>query len=184
MFQLVIEHQGGVDVTTHPSREVTLGELVAFLNGIGCDYRVIQATWEHSSYDLVTQHHLATAHDVSPPVCGHAVIEEICACGHTERDHDDAGCTFLKRWLLVDGVRARQMLRFLSSPLWRAYISTYVEGYRLLRGWLDAAPAGVSVVSRFTRLLDEPLIPSTLRFHTGHADSSYETTESAEIRES
>ena len=76
------------------------------------------------------------------------------------------------------------MLRFLSSPLWRAYISTYVEGYRLLRGWLDAAPAGVSVVSRFTRLLDEPLIPSTLRFHTGHADSSYETTESADIRES
>jgi hypothetical protein len=28
--------------------------------------------------------------------------------------------------------RARQSLRFLSSPLGRAYISTYVEGYRLL----------------------------------------------------
>ena len=34
------------------------------------------------------------------------------------------------------------MLRFLSSPLWRAYTSTYVEGYRLLRGWLDARPDG------------------------------------------
>ena len=105
------------------------------------------------------------------------------------RDVDDVAA-FLKRWLLVDDVRARQMLRFLSSLLWRAYISTYVEGYRLLRGWLDAVPAGVSVVSRFTRLLDEPLIPSalrpssTLRFHTGHADGSYETTESADIRES
>jgi len=78
------------------------------------------------------------------------------------RDVDDVAA-FLKRWLLVDDRRARQMLRFLSSPLWRAYISTYVEGYRLLRGWLDAAPAGVSLVERFTRLLDEPLIPSALR---------------------
>jgi hypothetical protein len=54
------------------------------------------------------------------------------------------------------------MLRFLSSPLWRAYTSTYVEDYRLLRGWLDARPAGTSLTERFTRLLDEPLIPSAL----------------------
>ena len=47
-----------------------------------------------------------------------------------------------RRWLLVNDERARQMLRFLSSPLWRAYTSTYVEGYRLLRGWLDDRPAG------------------------------------------
>ncbi|HEX2284210.1 MAG TPA: DUF885 domain-containing protein, partial [Mycobacterium sp.] len=52
------------------------------------------------------------------------------------RDVDDV-VEFLKRWLLVNDERARQMLRFLSSPLWRAYTSTYVEGYRLLRGWLD-----------------------------------------------
>jgi hypothetical protein len=77
------------------------------------------------------------------------------------RDVDDV-TAFLKRWLLVDDQRARQMLRFLSSPLWRAYISTYVEGYRLLRGWLNARPAGVGLVERFTRLLDEPLIPSAL----------------------
>ncbi len=55
------------------------------------------------------------------------------------------------------------MLRFLSSPLWRAYTSTYVEGYRLLRSWLDNRPAGVSLTERFGRLLDEPLIPSALR---------------------
>jgi hypothetical protein len=78
------------------------------------------------------------------------------------RDVDDVAA-FLKRWLLVDDQRARQMLRFLSSPLWRAYISTYVEGYRLLRSWLDARPAGVGLAERFTRLLDEPLIPSALR---------------------
>ena len=78
------------------------------------------------------------------------------------RDADDV-VEFLRRWLLVDDSRARQMLRFLSSPLWRAYTSTYVEGYRLLRGWLDVRPAGVSQTERFGRLLDEPLIPSSLR---------------------
>jgi hypothetical protein len=79
-------------------------------------------------------------------------------------EHRDAAevAGYLSRWLLVDNARATQMLRFLSSPLWRAYTSTYVEGYRLLRGWLDARPAGMSVSERFTRLLDEPLIPSAL----------------------
>ncbi len=78
------------------------------------------------------------------------------------RDVDDV-VAFLKRWLLVDDDRARQMLRFMSSPLWRAYTSTYVEGYRLLRGWLDDRPDGVTLTQRFTTLLDEPLIPSSLR---------------------
>lgn len=78
------------------------------------------------------------------------------------RDADDVAA-YLQRWLLVDDTRARQMLRFLSSPLWRAYTSTYVEGYRLLRGWLEDRPAGVGLAARFGRLLDEPLIPSALR---------------------
>jgi len=78
------------------------------------------------------------------------------------RDADDV-VAYLRRWLLVTDDRARQTLRFLASPLWRAYTSTYVEGYRLLRGGLDARPAGVSLGERFGRLLDEPLIPSALR---------------------
>lgn len=82
---------------------------------------------------------------------------------HDEHRDVDEVVEFLKRWLLVNDERARQMLRFLSSPLWRAYTSTYVEGYRLLRGWLDARPDGVSLTARFGRLLDEPLIPSSLR---------------------
>lgn len=81
------------------------------------------------------------------------------------RDVDDV-VAYLRRWLLVDDARARQMIRFLSSPLWRAYTSTYVEGYRLLRTWLDARPAEVSLTERFGRLLDEPLIPSALRVET------------------
>lgn len=77
------------------------------------------------------------------------------------RDVDDV-VAFLQKWLLIDDTRARQSLRFLSSPLWRAYTSTYVEGYRLLRSWLDDRPAGVGLTERFGRLLDEPLIPSSL----------------------
>ncbi|MCX2714445.1 DUF885 domain-containing protein [Mycolicibacterium sp. J2] len=82
---------------------------------------------------------------------------------HDEHRDVDEVVTYLSTWLLTSESRARQMLKFLSSPLWRAYTSTYVEGYRLLRGWLDARPAEVSLTERFGRLLDEPLIPSALR---------------------
>lgn len=82
---------------------------------------------------------------------------------HDEHRDETEVAAFLRRWLLVDDTRARQMLRFVSSPLWRAYTSTYVEGYRLLRAWLDDRPPTVGLTERFTRLLDEPLIPSALR---------------------
>ena len=78
------------------------------------------------------------------------------------RDVDDV-VAFLQRWLLVNDDAGPSDAAFLSSPLWRAYTSTYVEGYRLLRGWLDARPAEVTLTERFGRLLDEPLIPSALR---------------------
>lgn len=81
---------------------------------------------------------------------------------HDEHRDVDEVAGYLRRWLLVGDDRARQMLRFLSSPLWRAYTSTYVEGYRLLRAWLDDRPPDVSLAERFRRLLDEPLIPSAL----------------------
>ncbi|GJJ17119.1 DUF885 domain-containing protein [Mycolicibacterium mageritense] len=104
------------------------------------------------------------AEAVSEAVAGLADVRQDAALMlHDEHRHVDDVVEFLKRWLLVNDERARQMLRFLSSPLWRAYTSTYIEGYRLLRGWLDARPADVSLTARFGRLLDEPLIPSTLR---------------------
>ncbi len=80
-------------------------------------------------------------------------------------DHD-AVAQYLQTWLLTSPARARQMLRFLSSPLWRAYISTYVEGYRLLQTWLDDDADGLEGsrrAARFRRLLDEPLTPAALR---------------------
>ena len=103
------------------------------------------------------------AQAVSAAMAGLADVRQDAALMlHDEhRDPDDV-VAYLRRWLLVDETRARHMLRFLSSPLWRAYTSTYVEGYRLLRGWLDDRPAGMDLAERFRVLLDEPLIPSTL----------------------
>ena len=69
---------------------------------------------------------------------------------------------YLQRWSLASADRARQQLRFLTHPLWRAYISTYVEGFDLLSRWLAARPAGQDVADRFVRLLDEPLTPAVV----------------------
>jgi hypothetical protein len=71
----------------------------------------------------------------------------------------DAVSAYLQRWSLVTPERATQQLRFLTHPLWRAYTSTYVEGFDLLSRWLDARPAEQAVDERFVRLLDEPLTP-------------------------
>jgi len=82
------------------------------------------------------------------------------------RSLDDAAA-HLRRWGLQSPRRARKALEFLTSPLWRAYISTYVEGERLLSAWLAARPDGQPVVERFARLLDEPVTPRALRAETG-----------------
>ena len=88
---------------------------------------------------------------------------------HDEGRSADDVAAFLERWLLAPPDRARQMLRFLTSPLWRAYISTYVEGYELLGDWLDAGEAaGADRLERFGRLLDEPLTPAVLRTELAH----------------
>src|SRR5215218_9067343 len=71
----------------------------------------------------------------------------------------DAVIAHLQRWSLVSPDRAAQQLRFLTDPLWRAYISTYIEGFDLLSSWLAARPADQPVADRFVRLLDEPLTP-------------------------
>lgn len=81
---------------------------------------------------------------------------------HDRGASEDDVVAYLTKWLLVPERRARQSLRFLSHPLWRAYTSTYVEGFRLLKSWLDARPAGTPVGERFVRLLDEPLTPRRL----------------------
>jgi hypothetical protein len=86
---------------------------------------------------------------------------------HDRGASEDEVVAFLQRWMLVSQKRARRSLRFLSHPLWRAYTSTYVEGYRLLSAWLDARPAGQPLAERFVRLLDEPLTPERVTAELG-----------------
>jgi hypothetical protein len=71
----------------------------------------------------------------------------------------DEVVAYLQRWSLVSAERAAQQIRFLTHPLWRAYTSTYVEGFDLLSRWLDDRPVDQPMADRFLRLLDEPLTP-------------------------
>ncbi|MDL2345326.1 hypothetical protein QOL99_14380 [Deinococcus sp. MIMF12] len=65
---------------------------------------------------------------------------------------------FIRHYAPASEARARQSLRFLSQPTFRAYIFTYSVGGDLVRGWMDReGTAG------FARLLREPLTPGHLR---------------------
>ena len=84
MFALTINHPHISSMTTHPSREVALGQLNRFLDATDHRPRVVTATWTHSSYEIL-------GHGVQ--IVGHAAVDEICACTHTARDHEEMGCT-------------------------------------------------------------------------------------------
>jgi len=60
------------------------------------------------------------------------------------------------RWALLPRARAEKMIEFLTDPVWRAYISCYIEGLPLCRRFVAGDPA------RFARLLTEQLIPADL----------------------
>jgi hypothetical protein len=96
---------------------------------------------------------------------GEQIARAAAALGAVRQDAaillHDRGCSaeeveaHLARWALLSPERARKTVAFLTDPLWRAYISTYVEGERLLSRWLDAGGA-------YVRLLDEQLTPRAL----------------------
>ncbi|MDQ1709465.1 MAG: hypothetical protein QOG49_850 [Frankiaceae bacterium] len=83
------------------------------------------------------------------------VRQDVVMMLHDRHATDDEAVAYLARWALVPEERARKQLAFYRDPLWRAYTSTYVEGYRLLRRWLDAG-------GDYRRLLDEPLTPRAI----------------------
>jgi len=91
-----------------------------------------------------------------------AVRQDAALLLHDRGCHEDDVVDYLRRWLLVPERRARQMLRFIADPLWRAYTTTYVEGVRLVKAWLDVRAPGESLGDRYLTLLDEPLVPEML----------------------
>jgi hypothetical protein len=64
---------------------------------------------------------------------------------------------YLERWQLSSERRSKQQLSFIGDPLWRSYVTTYADGYKLCRDFVDADPAG------FRRLLTEQVSPAHLR---------------------
>jgi hypothetical protein len=75
------------------------------------------------------------------------------------RDQDDV-VAYLQHYGLSTEAEARQRLRFIADPLWRAYIFTYHVGHELISDWLDQAPSERR--GRFRTLLREQVYPSQI----------------------
>jgi hypothetical protein len=75
------------------------------------------------------------------------------------RDPEDV-VAYLLRYALSTEAEARQRLRFIADPLWRAYIFTYHVGYELISNWLDQAPDERR--GRFRTLLSAQVYPSQI----------------------
>jgi hypothetical protein len=75
---------------------------------------------------------------------------------HTDNAPIDDVVAYLERWGPLPRARAVKAVEFLTSPVWRAYISCYVEGLPLCRSWVGGDP------ERFGRLLSEQFIPADL----------------------
>ncbi|MBA3347390.1 MAG: hypothetical protein H0T13_02405 [Actinobacteria bacterium] len=58
---------------------------------------------------------------------------------------------YVARWALAPPHRAERMVDFVVDPTWRAYVTTYTEGKRLCRAYVDGD------VARLRRLLTEPV---------------------------
>ena len=84
MFTLTINHPDTSAETTHASRDIAYATLVTFVEATGHGLRVEAATWTRANYQIL-------GHD--DRIIGHAAIDEICACTHTEREHTETGCT-------------------------------------------------------------------------------------------
>ena len=79
---------------------------------------------------------------------------------HEEGRDPQEVVAYLQRYGLVAEGEARQRLRFIADPLWRAYIFTYHVGYELISGWLDQVPDERH--GRFRTLLTEQVYPSQI----------------------
>lgn len=70
-------------------------------------------------------------------------------------DPDDV-TDYIARWSLTSRPRAAKSVSFLLDPTWRAYVTCYVEGFRLCRAYVAGRP------SRFEALITEQLLPADL----------------------
>jgi hypothetical protein len=75
---------------------------------------------------------------------------------HVDGGTVDEAREYVMRWALASEKRAEHVIAFINDPMWRSYITTYPNGHRLCRDWVDGD------VGRFKRLLTEQLTPADL----------------------
>jgi hypothetical protein len=80
---------------------------------------------------------------------------------HENQADEDEVVSYLRRYGLTSEAEARQRLRFIADPLFRAYIFTYFVGYDLVSSWLRGASTEERAL-RFRTLLTEPVYPSQI----------------------
>jgi hypothetical protein len=69
---------------------------------------------------------------------------------------------YVKTYGLVDYKSAERSINFATDPLYRTYVFTYTEGYRLI----NQAVQGNSKLPLFKRLISEQFLPEDLKFTT------------------
>jgi hypothetical protein len=77
---------------------------------------------------------------------------------HEQQADPEEVVRYLMRYSLSTEREARQRLRFISDPLWRAYIFTYYAGRTLLERWLRRGDQR----ARYRTLLTEQVYPSLI----------------------
>ena len=75
---------------------------------------------------------------------------------HEDGAPPDEVVEYVARWSLTSRERAEKSVAFLLDPTWRAYVTCYVEGFRLCRAFVSGGP------ERFSRLISEQLVPADL----------------------
>ena len=76
---------------------------------------------------------------------------------HVDGVSVDEAREYVMQWALTSEKRASHVISFINDPMWRSYITTYPNGYRLCKEFVGGD------VGRFKRLLTEQLTPAELR---------------------
>jgi hypothetical protein len=76
---------------------------------------------------------------------------------HVDGASVDEARKYVMHWALASEKRAAHVIAFINDPMWRSYITTYPNGYKLCGDFVAGD------VGRFKRLLTEQLTPADLR---------------------
>ncbi len=76
---------------------------------------------------------------------------------HVDGASVDEARAYVMKWALASEQRAGHVIAFITDPMWRSYITTYPNGYRLCKEFVAGDP------ERFKRLLTEQLMPADMQ---------------------